>query len=131
MKTYNRAAAVVMIFIIVNALVFFLKKYLESHGLDVGFLLTANLVLFLLSLAGFLFQMRGLQSSNTHAFVRSVYASLLLKLFVVMIALGIYLFTHDGKINMPALFASLLLYLVYTVMEVRQLMKTLRKKPDA
>ncbi len=128
---YNKSAAVLAVFILVNGLVFIFKGFLQRHGFDIGLLLVANLVLFVLGLAGFYILMQGLRSSNTQAFLRSVYASLLLKLFVIIIVLSLYLFVHKGKINRPALFTSLGLYVVYMIIEIRQLMKLTGKKPDA
>ncbi|HVZ96211.1 MAG TPA: hypothetical protein VG847_05005 [Chitinophagaceae bacterium] len=128
---YNRSATVLAVFILVNGLAFAFKGFLQGHGVDIGLLLVANLILFLLGLAGFFILMRGLRSSNTQAFLRSVYASLLLKLFVIIIALSLYLFINKGKINRPALFTSLALYIVYMVIEIRQLMKITSKKTDA
>src|SRR5664279_4585359 len=118
-EIYNKPVPVIVLFILINALAFIFKTFLHNQGFGIKFLLTANLLLFCLSMLAFFIQMRGLKSTNINAFIRSVYASLLVKIFIVIIALAVYLFLVRGKINRPALFTSMALYIVYTFIEVR------------
>ena len=127
---YNKSVPVIVLFILINALAFIFKTFLHNQGFEIKFLLTANLLLFCLSLLAFFIQMRGLKSTNINAFIRSVYASLLVKIFIVIIALAVYLFITKGKINRPSLFTSMALYILYTFIEVRQLMKISRRKTN-
>jgi hypothetical protein len=122
---------VIVLFVLINAIVFIFKSFLELHGFSTGFLLIANLLLFALSFFGLFIQMNALKSSNTNAFIRGVYSSLIMKIFIVIIALGLYLFITKGKINKPSLFTTMALYIFYTVLEVTQLMKISRRKPNA
>ena len=55
----------------------------------------------------------------------------MLKMFVVVGAIFIYVYAFGGIVNMPALFIAMVIYLVYTSIEVVQLMKIARKKPNA
>jgi hypothetical protein len=129
-EIYNKSVPVIVLFILVNSLAFIFKTFLHDHGFGIKFLLAANLLLFCLSQLAFFIQMRGLKSVNINAFIRSVYASLLIKIFIVIIALAIYLFMIKGKINRPSLFTSMALYILYTFIEVRQLMKISRRKTN-
>ena len=129
-EIYNKSIPVIVLFILVNFLAFIFKTFLHDHGFGIKFLLAANLLLFCLSQLAFFIQMRGLKSVNINAFIRSVYASLLIKIFIVIIALAIYLFITKGKINRPSLFTSMALYILYTFIEVRQLMKISRRKTN-
>jgi tetrahydromethanopterin S-methyltransferase subunit F len=122
---------IIVTFILINVLVFIFQKTLIIAGFNVGFLLASNLVLFLLTCFGFFIQTKGVRSTNVHAFIRGVYSSLLLKMFIIVIAIVIYILVMGGQINKPALFTSMGIYLVYTSMEVIQLMKIARKKTDA
>lgn len=128
---YKKFISVITVFIAVNILAFIFKNYLHELGFAIKFLLIANLFLFALSLSGFAIQIKSLSSSNPHAFIRGIYASLLLKIFVVLIVVGTYLFITEGRINKPAFFTALGLYIVYTVIEVTQLMKISRTKTNA
>ncbi len=120
-----------LLFGCVVAIVFLFTSVLQSAGFNIAFLYVANLILFVLSFLGFLLQLRGLRSANHNAFIRGVYGSLLLKMFVVLIAVFAYVYLTHGKINKPSLFTSMALYLVYNSVEVALLMKLARKKANA
>ena len=130
-EIYNKSFAVIVLFILINACAFVFKTFLHDYGFGIKFLLAANLLLFCLSMLAFIMQVKGLQSVNTNVFIRSVYASLLVKIFVVIIALALYLFITKGKINKPSVFTAMGLYILYTFIEVKQLMKISRRKTNA
>lgn len=120
--------AVVCIAVIMLTMIF--KNKLVHYGLNVGFLNIANVVIFFLTYFSFLIQLKGVSSKNAHAFVRGLYASLMLKMFVIIGGLFVYIYGFGGSVNVPALFVAMVLYLVYTSIEVKQLMKIARKKTD-
>ena len=122
---------VLSLFIFVNILLLIFKNIFTGYGFDVNFILVANVVLFFLSLSGFFIQTKGVHSSNINAFIRGVYSSVLLKMFIIMGAILIYILIAGGKVNKPALFTSMAIYILYTSVEVIQLMKIVRKKPNA
>ena len=128
---FRKFIPVILFFIFTIAFIIVFKKALISRGFDISFLLIADIILFLLSLFGFFVQTKGVTSSNVHAFVRGLYSSLLLKMFVIIGAILIYIFVMKGEVNKPALFTSMAFYLIYTSLEVIQLMKIARKKTDA
>ncbi|HXR84663.1 MAG TPA: hypothetical protein VN722_10160 [Hanamia sp.] len=121
---------VIGFFILANILIFIFIKFLRSAGFNISFLLGANAVLFLLSSFGFFIQTKGVKSTNTNAFIRSIYSALLMKLFVVVAAILIYVLILGGKVNIPSLFTAMVFYIIYTSIEVIQLMKLVRKKSD-
>ena len=106
-------------------------KNLEAHNFDVDFILSANLLIFLLTVIALWMQTRGASSTNLNAFLRGIYSSLLMKMFVIVGAIFIYIAVADGKVNQNAIFSSMGIYIVYTAVEVILLMKIVRKKPDA
>ena len=122
---------VIALFAIISGLILIFKPILVQYGFEINFLLVANLVLFLLSSFGFYVQTKGVHVKNINAFIRGVYSSLLMKMFVIVAAVFIYIFITGGKVNKPSLFASMAFYLIYTSIEVIQLMKIVRKKPNA
>jgi hypothetical protein len=122
---------VIALFIVINILILIFKKSLIGYGFDIPFLLIANVLLFLLSLFGFYIQTKGVRSANVNAFVRGLYSSLLLKMFVIIAAIFIYIFLIAGHVNKPSLFTSMAIYLIYTSIEVIQLMKLARNKNNA
>jgi hypothetical protein len=122
---------VIVFFILLNALFLAGKNFLERSGFDQSVLIVGNLVLFAATLVSFLFAKQGLGSKNPQAFVRSVYMSIMIKLFICLIAALIYIFLFRKNLNRPALFACMGLYLVYTFIEVSVLTKMLKQKKNA
>jgi len=122
---------VIGLFLFVNLVVFIFGNSLKEYGFNIGFLLVANAILFILTFLGFYLQTKGVRSTNVNAFIRGIYSSLLLKMFVIVVAILIYILLMGGETNKPAILASMGIYLVYTSLEVIQLMKIARKKPDA
>ncbi|MGN6266272.1 MAG: hypothetical protein ACTHM5_11395 [Ginsengibacter sp.] len=122
---------VIGLFLLINLIVFIFFNSLKEYGFNVAFLIVANIILFLLTFFGFYLQTRGVRSTNINAFIRGVYSSLLLKMFVIVGAILVYIVALGGEVNKPSILTSLGIYLVYTFLEVVQLMKIARKNPDA
>ena len=122
---------VIVLFVVLNAIFIAGKTVMERWGVDQGVLIIGNGILFLITLMSFTLAQKGLNSPNSHAFVRAVYGSVMIKLFLCLIAAFIYISTNKGNLNKPALFTCMGLYLVYTFMEVSALMKLLRVKKNA
>jgi hypothetical protein len=120
---------ILLIFIVLNALLLVFRARLAEWNIDADVLLIANLLLFVITLISFLLALRGLKNPNPHAFVRSVYGSMIIKLFAGMIAATIYISIYQKGLNKPALFGSMGLYLLYTFTEVSVLTRLLRQKP--
>ncbi len=120
---------ITLVFIILNGLLIAFKTFLENKGFDRDFLIIANLLLFSLCIGGLFLQRKGIRSNNTYGFIRSIYSAMLLKIFVCLAAVMIYIFSNT-TINKPALFASMGIYFVYTSIEVAALITALRKKKN-
>ncbi|MDB5196118.1 MAG: hypothetical protein JWP88_488 [Flaviaesturariibacter sp.] len=118
---------IVIFFVILNALFIAAKHRLGSWGVDQEVLIIGNLVLFAITLLSFYMAKKGLKSSNPHAFMRGVYSSILIKLFLCAIGAFVYIAMYRTHLNKPALFTLMGLYLVYTFMEVSSLTKLLRR----
>ena len=121
---------VLILFVVLNGLFIGGKNMFVRWNADTQVLIGANLLLFLITLLSFLMALRGMRNPNPHAFVRSVYGSVMIKLFICIIAAFIYIATLQKNVNKPALFISMGLYLVYTFLEVSLLMKMLRQRSN-
>jgi len=121
---------IIILFVVINLLLLIFKESLIEKGFQLNFVFVANLILFLLSSFGFFIQTKSANSSNINAFIRGVYSSLLMKMFVIVAAIFIYIFVTGGEVNKAAIFASMAIYLLYTSIEVVQLMQIARKKPN-
>lgn len=124
----NSLVPLIGLFLVITAASF--VGFPASWGVDKNVMLVGNAILFLTTLLSYLLAVRGLTSKNQHQFTRSVYASIMIKLFVCVIAAFIYIMTFKKEINKPALFACMGLYLVYTFIEVAMLTKVLKQKPN-
>ena len=96
--------------------------------IDFGALMAGNLLLFAISFYSFRLSIKALQHKNVHVFVRLVYSSLLLKLFLLSLAAFIYIARFKQEVNKPALFGCFGLYLIYTFTEVRLVMQQSKRK---
>lgn len=119
---------IVLLFIALNAFFIAGKHMLHRWNADQDVLIIGNLLLFSITLVSFLVAQKGLTNSNPHAFVRAVYASTLVKLFLCLIAAFIYIAMYKKNLNKPALFTCMGLYLLYTFLEVSLLTKLLKPK---
>lgn len=119
---------ITLLFVILNAIFIAGRAQLEKYNIAQDVLIWGNLLLFAITALSYFLAMRGLKNPNPHAFVRAVYGSILLKLFVCLIAAFIYIAMVRKELNKPAFFTIMGLYLVYTMLEVTQLTKQLRKK---
>lgn len=125
---YKRLLPVVLVCVITALFTFLFGSRLRDAGFSTDFLHVANLLLFVLTAIAFLMQAHGATSQNNHALMRSILGSLMLKMFLIIIVLGIYLFFAGREINKPSLFTSMGLYIVYMVLEVKLLQNLVRSK---
>jgi len=129
----NRRSLFPIIILFTGLNIFFItgKNLLERNDFNQSVLIIGNLILFVVTLFSFLLNKRNLKATNPNAFVRGVYLSTMLKLFVCSIAACIYIFVFRSQLNKPALFTCMGLYFVYTFMEVSTLTKLLKEKKNA
>lgn len=129
-KSRRAFLPIVVLFIVLNGLFIAGKGMLVRWGANLDVLIWGNLLLFAITLVSFLVAIKGLRSPNPNAFVRSVYGSIMLKLFVCLIAAFIYIFLNRQNLNKPAFFTLMGLYLVYTFLEVSTLTKMLKQRAN-
>ncbi|MBS1608889.1 MAG: hypothetical protein JSS70_09040 [Bacteroidetes bacterium] len=124
-------APVSVLFLIISTSFLLGRNFLEKWGVDSSVLILGNLLLYVVTAVSFAISYKGLNAANPHAFVRSVYGSVMIKFFVFAIAAFIYIQSAKSAVNKSALFTCLGLYLVYTFMEVSALTKLLKSKKNA
>jgi hypothetical protein len=122
---------VIILFVVLNGFFVSGKNILHRLNIDQEVIIYGNLLLFIITLISWLLAQGGLRNPNPHAFIRSVYMSVMLKLFVCMIVAFIYISVNKSNLNKPGLFVVMGLYLVYTFLEVSLLMKLLKQKNNA
>jgi len=95
---------------------------------DFVVLLGANVLFFLVSVVAFRIQYNAMQNSNPNVFIRKVMTTMLLKMGVALAAVIAYVLISGKNFNKPAVYISMLIYLVYLVVEVGLVMKLNKRK---
>ena len=129
-KSYSRAfLPVLAVFLLVSVCILSATSLLRRWNADGGVLLGGNGLLFALTAVSYFLHLRSLNHPNPHFFVRMVYSSLLIKMLVCLIAVGVYAW-FATTVNKAGILGSFILYVVYTFLEVRLLIKFLKKSPN-
>ena len=109
-----------IIFIVINAVVLILNNLqMWVPLIDYTVVLVANLLLFILTFISYLVHIKAVNNNNPYAFVRGVMMMMVVKLFVLGAAVVAYLYLFKETKNIPALLVGLLLYIIYSVIDVR------------
>ncbi len=117
---------VIILFIIISAVALILKNKLLTAGIDPWVLIGGNAILFVITLISMTMNNAAMSHNNTQGFMRNVYGGFMLKFFLVIISVLLYVVLAK-PINKPALFACLGLYLFYTFFGTRTVLNV--KKP--
>lgn len=121
----------ILLFLVLNSVFLFLMKQLQGWGFDYSVLIFGNIIVFGISFLAYWMAVRGLTTSNNHAFFRWVYGSIMIKLFLLAGVAFVYIMMNKKEVNKPALFFCMGLYIVYTFFEVSALMKVNKQKTNA
>ena len=134
MITRNKFRAflpVILFFIIINAFTLTGSGLAAKWNFDKDVITIGNLILFLATFLSYFFALQGLKASNPFTFVRSVYASIMVKFFICLLAALIYIMMYKANLNKPALFICMGLYLIYTILEIMILTRIMKQKSNA
>lgn len=121
--SFKTVLPLIITFIVLGALCLTAGVLLNNRGIDYAVVMGGNCFFFLVSLLVFRMQYAALHNSNPNVFVRSVMAGTMIKLFACIIAVMAYYFLSRPAFNKPALYASMIIYVVYLVVEVKTIMK--------
>ncbi len=116
------------VFGILNGLIIIFQPRLLDLGTHVNVLMAGNLIMAIISLVSYFLSRQGLASSNHNAFIRAVYGSTLIKLFLCVIGIVTYVLIYKSDVSKLTIFMLLFLYLVYTVFETLSLFRLTRLK---
>lgn len=128
--SYRYLLPILAVFVILFLFIALSGRIFPSLHLDRNVLLVANCLFFLVSAGTFFIQKNAFKNTNPHVFVRSVMASMMLKMFVCVAAVVIYAIIAGDAISKASVFMSLFFYLLYLTAEVIALLK-LNKQPHA
>jgi hypothetical protein len=121
---------VIFLFMTLSLIFYALRNLITETTVNYNVLILGNLLLFLVSWISIRMSTRAVQHENVQVFLRLMYGSFILKFFVLAIAAFIYISIFKKEVNKPALFGCFGLYILYTFIEVRSVLKQ-SKKPNA
>ncbi|HEV2482105.1 MAG TPA: hypothetical protein VGS79_20710 [Puia sp.] len=108
-----------------------LAAVLLLWGIDYRVLMGGNVLLFAVTTVSFVLYIRGLRNQNPYAFVRVMLGSMLVKFFVCLVAVLIYGMIARAAVNRNGILGCFVLYVLYTYLEVRMLLRMNRKNSNA
>jgi hypothetical protein len=108
-----------IIFLIINGLLYLFKTRLAGWHIEPLIALGGNLILFSGSVLSFLLFRKGLAHPSSYGFVRMLYAGILLKMGICIIAVLIYAILETGKVNKGAILLCFGFYFIYSFSEVK------------
>lgn len=120
-----------LLLVVVSAAAYLFREKLALQGADWLVLVAGNALLFAVHIVAFAISYRALRSSNPQAFVRAMYGSFILKFFLLALAAFIYIMVERKSVSKMALGGLALLYIVYTAVEVRGLLRLLNQRKHA
>jgi len=100
----------------------------KDAKVDFVVLLGANVLFFLVSVLAFRIQYKAMHNSNPNVFIRKVMTTMLLKMAIALAAVMTYVLAFRDTFNKPAVYISMLIYVVYLVVEVGLVMKLNKRK---
>jgi uncharacterized membrane protein len=115
-------------FLLLCLLIISIPSVLQDWNIDHKVLLGGNEILFIVTAISYWLHIRSLRNSNSHVFVRMVYGSLLVKMLVCCVAVGLYGY-RNHHVNKNAIIGCFILYIIYTFLEVRVLTQLTKKLP--
>ena len=122
---------ILLIFLISTSLLIVGIKQFSKWNIDVDVLVGANVILFAATALSFYFYYQALRNNNAHAFLRFIYGGMFIKMMICLFAAFIYIMLAGKSVNKGAVMAALLMYFLYTFVEIAVLMKLSKQNKNA
>jgi hypothetical protein len=120
----------VLLFLIIAALILFFREFLAGKGIDWQVISGGNLIIYIITITSLHLLNKGLKAENTSKFLGNALGGIFLKLMACAIAAFIYIFIFGKSLNKPAFFICMGLYLVYTFVEMKIILKESKQLND-
>jgi hypothetical protein len=119
---------IIAVFLISSMAIELMPSFLQDLKIDSKVLSGGNKLLVIISVISYWLYTRSLRSPNPNAFIRAVYGSMLVKMLVCLLATFIYI-KLAASVSKNAIIACLVLYGLYTIVEVAIITQLLKKSP--
>jgi hypothetical protein len=107
------------------------RSWLVSQGINPTVVLVGNMIVWGATMLSLFVLLRGERTAKPQTFVRSMYASFMLRFFLILIAAFAYIMTAKKEVNKPALMILGGLYILYAALEISAMMRSLKNKRNA
>jgi hypothetical protein len=124
----NAALPLVITFAILTILLAAVWLFVNQTKIEIPVLICANLIFFVTSLMVFRMQTNAMKNPNAGVFIRSVMGGMAIKMMVCLVAVMGYVLGSNKQFNKPAVYISVLIYLLYLIIEVGLVMKLNKRK---
>ena len=121
---------IAVVFVVVSFLARVSRDWLAAQwNLDYLVLSVGNIVLFGATAFSFYLYSKALRNKNIQLFLRMMYSSLLVKMVFCLAATLLYVFVAGKGVNKAGILGCFVLYIVYTFIEVKVLMRLSKNPP--
>ena len=126
----KQASPFFILFISLAAIFILFAAKLDALDIDHLVIMWANGLLFIIAIITLIMHLKSVKNSNPNVFSRSIMGGMIIKLFGLGTAVVIYLVQAGKNMSVCAIFVSMFLYVLYTILEVKIALQ-LNKKPNA
>ena len=120
-----------IVFLLINAGIFGSRSLLAKWNISADVLLIGHIILFIATAFSFYFYYKSFQNSRPQAFVRFIYAGMFIKMALCLVSSFLYIMISGKDVNKGGIIGCMVLYMLYTVLEVVILMKVSKQKKNA
>ena len=122
---------ITVIYILFNVLFITGRNWLGRINTDRDVLIIGNTILLIATLLSFFLYRRALKNDKPHQFLKFIYGGMFLKMLICLITAFIYIAAYGRAVNKPAIFGCMILYFVYTFVEVSILLRLSKQQKNA
>lgn len=123
---------VLLLFIATNGIFLTVAgDFASRKNIDMNTVIGGNLILFIATGLSFLLYFKALRNNNVQAFLRLIYGGMFLKMMICLFAVFLYVMVAGKAVNKGAIIVCLILYLVYSFIEVMLLLKQSKQRKNA
>ncbi len=120
-----------IVFLLLNAGIFGSRSLLAKWNISADVLLIGHLILFTATAVSFYFYYKSFQDSRPQTFVRFIYAGMFIKMALCLFSSFLYIVISGKDVNKGGIIGCMVLYMLYTILEVVILMKVSKLKKNA
>jgi hypothetical protein len=123
LKNIKNTLPVIITFITIFVCINSTLHFLQTNKIDATLLNISNYFLFFIGIVTLMLQSKTVHHKNPNVFVRSIMGGMMIKMFLTILGVMIYVYASGNSFNKRAIFISLFLYLIYLAAEVFALIK--------